>query len=241
MKKHLLAIAFAGLTVMGHAQANFTITDGTSDITGTTQTFWIDQDLQDSRVFSVMNTSPNSINVKVRRTIIQLNTPTAVTSFCTGVNCYAPATNMSVQFAVPSGTSFNLTSDYFPDSVGGTGHVRYSILDQATASDSVIVDFIYNPAPAGINSHSIVKTSFSNPVPNPASSVVSLTYSIGNSFGNSKVVVYNMLGDKVKEIRIEETDGVAKFDVSDLEQGIYFCSLESDGKILSTKRLVVTH
>src|ERR1041385_8090064 len=180
MKKQLLAIAFTGFSALLSAQANFSITDGSTDITGTTQTFWIDQNLQDTRVFTVINNSANSINVKVRRTIIQLNTPTAVTSFCTGINCYAPATNMSISFAVGPGTNFNLTSDYFPDSTGGMGQVRISILDQATASDSVTLDVVYNPAPAGISTHAIVKNSFSNPVPNPASSFVNLNYSIEN-------------------------------------------------------------
>ena len=55
------------------------------------------------------------------------------------------------------------------------------------------------------------------------------------------MVIYNMLGDRVMETVVEENEGTIKMDVSSLEQGIYFCNLESDGKMLSTRRLVVTH
>jgi hypothetical protein len=50
-----------------------------------------------------------------------------------------------------------------------------------------------------------------------------------------------MLGERVKETTIEEMEGVVKMDVSTLGQGVYFCSLESEGKTLTTRRLVVAH
>jgi len=69
-----------------------------------------------------------------------------------------------------------------------------------------------------------------------------MNYKMGSaSTTNSKLVIYNMLGDRVMETRVEEVDGTVRMDVSTLDQGIYFCSLESDGKTLATKRLVVTH
>ena len=52
-------------------------------------------------------------------------------------------------------------------------------------------------------------------------------------------VLTGYLGDK--EQSIEENDGTIRMDVSTFNQGIYICSLESEGKTLVTRRLVVTH
>jgi hypothetical protein len=55
------------------------------------------------------------------------------------------------------------------------------------------------------------------------------------------MVVYNMLGAVVKTENITDASGAVRMDVSTLENGVYFTSLEVAGKQVSTKRLVVTH
>jgi len=243
MKKTLLIIASVGFVGMLFAQPSFTITDVSSvNITGTTQTFWIDQDILDARHYTMTNTSSISIDLKVRKTNVQLNTPTAYSTYCTCINCYPPATTMSVLFTLVPGESCDLIADYFPDSTAGTGQVRYTILNQNNSADSATVDFIYNSTPTGINSNVFEKASVSNPAPNPASSVFAINYKLGSTTSvGAKMVVYNMLGDRVKEQTIEDNDGTIRMDVSTFNQGIYICSLESEGKTLVTRRLVVTH
>jgi hypothetical protein len=242
MKKHLLSIALFSISALASAQ-NFAITDaGTNVVTGATLTYTIDQSVQDSRHYTFTNTSSGSINVKVRRTILQLNTPTATTSFCTDINCYPPATNMSVQFPVNGMGSFDLTADYTPDNTSGTGHVRYTVINQSNLSDSATFDIIYNATPTGISTHAFAKASISNPAPNPATSVFSINYKLGStSTEATTMIVYNMLGVRVMQTPLEDFEGTLRMDVSGLDQGIYFCSLESDGKILATRRLVVQH
>src|SRR5665213_872347 len=244
MKKQLLLLAFVGFSAALSAQANFTFTDAASNnVTGTTQNYWIDQNIQDTRMYTITNTSANSINVKVHRRIIQLNTPTAVTSFCTGINCYSPTTDSSQSYAISgsNGTS-TLTSDYFPDSVSGMGHVRYIIVDQGNHADSVTLDIIYNTTPAGIQVTTMVKGSLSNPAPNPASSFFNVNYNLGTANpSSSKIIIYNMLGATVMEMGVNEQQGVLRMDVSSMENGIYFFSLISDGKEIATHRLIVAH
>ncbi|MSP68742.1 MAG: T9SS type A sorting domain-containing protein [Bacteroidetes bacterium] len=244
MKKHLLVFAFVGISGLLAAQSSFNIIDfNGSDVTGTTQTYWIDQDVQDAKHYTFNNNTTGNIDVKVRRTIIQLNTPTATTNFCTNVSCYPPNINMSILFTVNgTGGFFDLISDYFPDSTAGFGHVRYTVLNQNVPSDSTTFDIIYNSAPVGVNAPNFAKASVSNPAPNPASSVFVINYKLGSTTSvGAKMVVYNMLGDRVKEQTIEENDGTIRMDVSTFNQGIYICSLESEGKTLVTRRLVVTH
>jgi hypothetical protein len=244
MKKFLLAISV--LIAGGSLSAqSFTITDETpATVTGGSVYYWVPQDYLEVKHFTVSNTSAGPINVKVRRTIMQLNTPTADTYFCTDINCYNSSTNMSLQFSVASNGSFDLGSYYFADSVSGMGHVRYSVINQSNMSDSATIDVYYNavPGPAAVKENVFVKSSISNPAPNPASGLFSINYKMGSTNPvDAKMVVYNMLGEKVMETRVEDVEGAVKMDVSTLGQGVYFCSLENDGKLLATRRLVVTH
>jgi len=240
MKKQLLAVAFLGISAALTAQ-NFVISDGTNNLNSQNVTFWVPQDVQDAHVFTVTNMSSGSMTVKVRKTILQLNTPTATAQFCTDLNCYSPTQSMSINVNMTAGDAFDLTCDFFPDSVSGMAHVRYSVLNQGNPSDSVYFDIYYNATPTGVKESVSVKSSISNPAPNPAVSVFSINYKLGSTPDNSKMVIYDMLGARVMETAVEGQEGTLRMDVSSLQPGIYFCTLESAGKALATRRLVVTH
>ncbi|HET6993115.1 MAG TPA: T9SS type A sorting domain-containing protein, partial [Bacteroidia bacterium] len=137
-----------------------------------------------------------------------------------------------------------LTTDFNPNNVAGVTTVRYTVINQANMNDTAWFMITYNVScsPAGIVSHINEKPSVSNPAPNPASSVFAINYKLGSANPQgAKMVIYNMLGDRVMETSVEEIEGTVKMDISSLDQGVYFCSLESDGKTLATRRLVVAH
>ena len=79
-----------------------------------------------------------------------------------------------------------------------------------------------------------------NAYPNPASTSFSLEYS-GNVTGSAKLVVQNLIGIKVREEVLAGTNDKSSVDVSGLPDGIYLYSLEVEGKMISTKKLVVRH
>lgn len=245
MKKLLLSLSLLGLFSSLSAQMNVIITDSTGNVvTGTTVNYTIPCSVLDTRYWHITNAGGSQINIKVKKTILTLNDPGSTVYFCTDVNCYSPAQTMSLQVAIAgSGGTELLTTDHYPNGVAGITTVRYSIINQANLNDSAYFMISYTAVcSAGINSPSIIKASFSNPAPNPASSFFSVNYKLGSANADgAKLVIYNMLGAIVMDARIEETEGVMKMDVSSLEQGIYFCALEADGKMLATRRLVVTH
>jgi hypothetical protein len=49
-----------------------------------------------------------------------------------------------------------------------------------------------------------------------------------------------MLGKMVKQLVLDEKQGVAKINVSDLNSGVYFYSFLVDEKAIVTKKLVVS-
>lgn len=245
MKKQLLALAFLASATALSAQGNFTFVDAnSSDVTNTTQTYWVPSSSTDTRIYTVTNISESPITVKVRKINMQLNDPGATTWFCNDQNCYAPTTTLSVAFSIPSQGHFDLSADYNPNNMTGVTQVRYTIIDQANPADSSWLIIVYNAAngPAGVNNISLVKPTVSNPAPNPAAFTFSMNYKLGSVQPvDAHMVIFNMLGEQVMEQPVYESEGTVKMDVSTLGAGVYFCSLVSDGKTLASRRLVVSH
>lgn len=81
----------------------------------------------------------------------------------------------------------------------------------------------------------------SEPSPNPARSETTIDYSLGEISGPPPTLrVFDFLGNEVITLQLSRRDGSVLLKVSTLKPGIYFYSLETEGKILATKRLVVT-
>ncbi len=246
MKKLLLSFSIIGLFSTVSAQMNIVITDAAgTNVTGTTLNYWVPCVGLDTRYWTITNADGSPVTIKVKKTIIALNDAGATVYFCTDVNCYSPSQTLSYAVNLnASGGNDQLTTDFNPNGVAGVTSVRYAVINQANMNDSAffIIDYNVSCSAAGINAPINVKPSVSNPAPNPASSFFAVNYKLGsaNSTG-AKMVVYNLLGDRVMETNVEEIEGTIKMDISSLDQGIYFCSLEMDGKMLVTRRLVVTH
>jgi hypothetical protein len=244
MKKLLLAACPLMFGAALSAQS-FSIVDGASNpvANGSTIIYFVDVATSvETHDFVVTNTSPNSVTCKVRKAI-QTSQAGQTFYFCTDLNCYAPSTSLSLAVTEATGGSFQLLTDFTPASMVGVSTVRYSVFNTANPSDSTYFNIEYHVSPTGIAAHSMVKANIGSPMPNPASSVFNMNYNLGSSFGagTAKLVVYNMLGDVVKSENLSEAEGTFRMDVSTLDNGVYFTSLEVDGKQLSTKRLVVTH
>lgn len=244
MKKLLLA-SVSVLFVAGASAQSLSISGAIEGpiANGSTITYNVDQATAlETHDFVVNNTTNNALTVKVRKAVQTMQAGQTF-YFCTDQNCYAPNTNLSGNVPMTAGGQFQLITDFTPNNATGTSTVRYSAFNTANPSDSVYFFIQYVVAPTGIQGHSLVKASMSSPMPNPANGSFNLNYNLGSSFGQgtAKMVIYNMLGDIVKTETLSDAEGTCRMDVSTLESGVYFTSLEVDGKQISTKRLVVTH
>lgn len=242
MKKQLLAICGVALAYVAQAQS-FQMHDqqsgqmlpngGTIYETHTDPGTFIDDHVH------VTNTTSSTINYKVRKTI--LYSPVGMdATFCTDQLCYASNVTVSPQSAPIAGNGMmDLKAQYKPESsTPATTAIRYSIFNAANPSDSVYFVIIYNGV-TGIQQNTILPVTLSNASPNPASTTFNMTYQLGKA-NAGQLVMYNMLGEKVREMVLTETEGTAKVDVSTLTQGVYFCSLTIDGKAVTTRRVAVT-
>lgn len=73
--------------------------------------------------------------------------------------------------------------------------------------------------------------------PNPVVVQSTIKYQTENGIG--EIRIYNLLGTLVRTIPLQEKQGIATLKASDFKSGIYFCSLEVNGRIVETKKIVV--
>ena len=66
--------------------------------------------------------------------------------------------------------------------------------------------------------------------PNPASETISITIPNTLTFHTNRIIIYNTLASKVKEIEITKNSELVKLNIEDLSPGTYYIQLLSDGK-----------
>jgi hypothetical protein len=162
------------------------------------------------------------------------------TFFCWYV-CYDTVTTLSPDsIRLAPGASTNSFIDHVvSNGIAGHDDITYRFYDQNGNSDTLTVTMNYDFMPVGVFEISSTNGSFNFSGPNPANSTTMINYYINGS-RNAKLVVTNMLGSKVKEIPLAKDQNSLTLSVRDLKSGIYIYSLFVDGKMTSSKKLVVT-
>lgn len=190
---------------------------------------------------SVKNVSNETLTLLCRKIELEVMPGTSNT-FCWGV-CYAPSVYLSPLTIVlaPGETTNEFSGHHMPAGIEGMTKMCYSFFPQSNPNDSTYfyADY-YATQSVGIQDPETDKVFVSNPYPNPATSQVSFDYNLPAGSQNASINIHNLLGAKVKEINISGNSGKATIDVNDLNDGIYFYSVNVDNQILETKRLVVS-
>lgn len=76
--------------------------------------------------------------------------------------------------------------------------------------------------------------------PNPSSGVFYVSYILPDNISkNSVVVVRNILGELVDQKNLSELAGISYFDFSSREKGVYVVSLEFNGDIVESRKIVI--
>lgn len=76
--------------------------------------------------------------------------------------------------------------------------------------------------------------------PNPASDYLFIEYDV-IVVKEAKLQIYNSIGAVVYTKNLEERKDNIKIPVSEYKNGLYFCSLKIDGKLLKTKKILINH
>lgn len=77
-------------------------------------------------------------------------------------------------------------------------------------------------------------------VPNPAANQTSVLFNLGKSGMAGEIVITNLYGNKIMSYKVKRGETKIDIDCSELADGIYFNSLIVDGKLIGTKKMVIT-
>lgn len=76
--------------------------------------------------------------------------------------------------------------------------------------------------------------------PNPASTYLFIEYDV-IYVKEAKIEIYNSIGAIIYNRLLEDKKDNIKIPVSDFKNGLYFCSLQIDGKLINTKKILINH
>lgn len=189
----------------------------------------------------IENSSSNTLDVKVRR-ITEDTVPGTQNYFC-WEQCYEPQVSESpTAMTMTAGMQTDFFyADYKPRGNAGVSTLVYCFYDANNEADSTCATVRFSASPTGIQDVFMGDESgISESYPNPAKTVAKINYALKAGWQKAEVVVYSMLGSKVRELKLKQDQGTLKLDVSTLPSGMYFYSLMVDDKAINTKKMLVT-
>lgn len=131
----------------------------------------------------------------------------------------------------------NFHAYHRPTGTTGISTYRYVFYNQANPNDSISVTFTFNASPTSVED--LMATEKLAIYPNPAVDVAHVNYNLSGG-KDAELVLHNMLGSKVKEIKLNPDQNKLDLSVRDLNPGVYFYTLVEGGNTIATKRLVVS-
>lgn len=232
----LLVIAFISSSVS--AQLHF---DGHQDVyygTASNLTEEVDAD------WDVVNSTDLTLDLSARRFAIQ-EVEGADGNFCWGFLCIAWSTgayNASSEVATMNPGDVNTTfkAKYRHHGNPGQSIYRYCIYDvngQIPMTCHTVNFCVDAECLVSTNDLPVIGGEI-EVAPNPIEKVGTLSYRFNNAPHDGKMVVYNAVGAKVKEITLKSKEGVVFLGASDFTPGLYFCSIEDNGVAHQTVRIV---
>lgn len=188
----------------------------------------------------VMNKTNSDLDVKVKK--VEMSLVQGSQNFFCWQQCYTPATYISpvpVTIAANSTTEL-FDGEYMPKGNLGESKIKYVFFLENDMNDSAAVIVNYMATPVGIEQQQS-KPELSDAFPNPANEKVNFKYDLPADVSNAKVILRNMIGSVVKEVRLTNNSGEVSIDTYELNEGVYFYSYILEDKIYTTKKLVIQH
>lgn len=186
---------------------------------------------------TIKNITTEEISLRVRKTEVSI-VEGSVNYFCWDA-CFEPQVMNSGFLYIGAGATNNSFSGHLePNGSTGISVVRYCFTNNIN-TDNPCIEIAYNVTPVSVEKINPAKTFLSNVYPNPAVNTLNVNYNLPAGNLDGTLVIYNAIGVKVKELKLNNTVGKSTFDVSDLQSGIYNLALIVNGKLETAKRFVV--
>ena len=90
----------------------------------------------------------------------------------------------------------------------------------------------------GVEEIGIRSAALSAAYPNPTHANFTIPYQFAGP-GKGELIIYDLIGNKVKEVVLEQKQRMVSLDAKQFTPGIYFYSLRVNNQVISTKKLII--
>lgn len=237
MKKFLLLVFISLANINLFAQSLELIKkDGSAIVNDTILIVTADNSSDMETSIFVKNISDKSLDVWVKLYVQEFVTGSSA-SYCWN-NCFDIATTQSTDFLNVSArdTIKAFHSDFSPSGNNGITKIMYTFFVNKNENDSVSVTINYEVGVTGIDNLNQIKESISS-YPNPVKDIINFDYSINNN-AESYISIYDLVGKKVKQLKLNNLTNSTQLDISDLNAGIYIWAFEINGISVKSDKLI---
>ncbi len=194
----------------------------------------------------VRNKSLNSVNIKVKMTIVEL-CEGHMLYFCLG-NCFPPRTT---DFEMPDNTAITLAPGeategpkffdvvLIPGGLDCCTSVKMTFMVVGNPSDMVeyTVTFCSTTPVIETEKEAFI---FAEPVPNPAEDYIRFSYELPEGNTNGLLEIYDNLGLLIDKLKLDEQN-IVKYNTALLPSGKYYAVMNIQDKRKAVRKFVVSH
>lgn len=222
MKKLLLSLFTLFAASAAFAQS-FEVHDiSGNDISGQTIHVWGDSaDLIEADVH-VLNKSNVVKRGMAARKINYNNLSSGFNYFCWTI-CYGPGvdTSITADNLQPNQVYTNFHGYVNSMTTAGDISITYTFYDSLNVADKAEVTIVYHLGAVGISEAAATgENKLSPAAPNPANGFTNLNYSLKSNVQSGRIVMYNMLGELVKEVKLDDKQGTVKLNLQGMTSGV---------------------
>ena len=249
MKKVILPLSAMVLSFLTYGQSFQILGIGGQDITGTTISMWGDT-AHGVLIYypGVKNITSSDIGTKLK-VVPNLIVPNSGYSYCLDGPCYtlsAPvgqSETAPVTIPILANSTFGATVlECLINKNLGMSSITYIYFNAANTSDTAFITIEYNVTPVGIKNNEMKEVEISGAYPNPAGAITTINYNTENNYQRSSILIHDMLGNTVKSFDLAPNNkGRINILTSEMPNGVYFYTLNSSGKAITTKKLILNH
>lgn len=168
--------------------------------------------------------------------------------FCWGPSCFlwgtedytSPDSDLWIVNIQPGAVDTTFYTDYRHNSNFGVTTIEYCWWDVNDPTEESCYTLNWSLLVDNINANDKPEFELTGMSPNPVVGTSAFQYELSAASNNVQVLFYNLMGEKVRESKLNGPNGVVFVQADDFEAGVYFYSLMVDGKVLSTKKMIVS-
>jgi len=157
-------------------------------------------------------------------------------SICDPSSCHPKGVSSGL-FNLPTSTVNRIMNlHYYPNNNFGQSTVSVKLWENAYPNDFVILNWTGIVSSVGIETN--VKSYSMNAYPNPAINNINIQFDLNTASGKNEIFLYDVSGRQIESKVLTTGKGLIKF-AQNLNPGIYFYSLISNGQAVMTNKVIM--